>query len=97
MALLNSAPYRAGPRVRGYRRLEIAKMLETVIIEPATTDWVAPIVVGYKRNGSSCFRVDYRKLNVGTRRDFYLVARMGEFIDFLSDYTLLFIFDVNCV
>lgn len=41
-------------------------MLEMKVIEPAETEWDAPIVLAAKKDGSLRFCAYYRKLNAGT-------------------------------
>lgn len=42
-------------------------MLEMNEIEPAETEWNAPIVIELKKNGLLAFGVYYRKLNAVTK------------------------------
>lgn len=51
----HSAPYRAGPAARKFAREEIGRMITKKVIEQATTEHVATIVVLTEKNGSSRF------------------------------------------
>lgn len=53
-------------------------MLEADVIEPAISEWVAPIMFALKKDGSLQFCIDYRKLNAATIRDSYPIPRMDE-------------------
>lgn len=48
------------------------------VIEPAQTEWAAPIVFDLKRDGVLRLCVDYRKLSAGTAKDSYTLSRMDE-------------------
>lgn len=60
---MHSASYPAGPKTRGFEKVEIEKMLSQNIIQAAQTGWVAPILFAPKKDRILHFCVDYRKLN----------------------------------
>ena len=66
-----SAPYRAGPKARELEEAEIKKQLEAKVIEPAQSEWGAPVLFVPKKCGKLRFCVDYRKLNSMTIKDAY--------------------------
>ena len=57
------------------KRQEINQLLETMlkkdVIQPSSSPWASPIVLVQKKDGSTRFCVDYRKLNSITRKDAY--------------------------
>ena len=50
---------------------EVQKMLGRGVIEPCQSSWASPVVLVTKKDGTTCFCVDYRKLNDITRKDAY--------------------------
>ena len=80
-----AAPYRAGPKTRQLEEFEVKKQLEADVIEPAQSEWAAPVLFAPKKDGKLRFCIDYRKLNGMTVRDSYPLPRMDECIDSLGD------------
>ncbi|KFM56688.1 Retrovirus-related Pol polyprotein from transposon 412, partial [Stegodyphus mimosarum] len=76
------------------RRLPIAKqeevrallkdMQESNVIEPSASPWASPIVLVRKKDGSTRFCVDYRRLNEVTKKDSYPLPRIDDILDTLS-------------
>jgi hypothetical protein len=70
-------------------------MLAEKVIEPATCEWVSPILLVSRPDGSLCFCVDYRSLNAITVPDTYPLPRMDECIDSLGDAVVFTTLDFN--
>ena len=51
--------------------------------EPSTSPWASPIVLVRKKDGSTRFCIDYRKLNDVTRKDAYPLRRIDATLDTL--------------
>ncbi|GBM96236.1 Retrovirus-related Pol polyprotein from transposon 297 [Araneus ventricosus] len=83
------------PPIKQYpRRLPLARkeeaerlvneMVENGIIEESSGPWASPIVLVKKKDGSTRFCVDYRKLNEITKKDSYLLPRIDDTLDSLN-------------
>lgn len=84
-----ATPVRQPPRRLPFHRREevkqlLDKMLKQGIIEPAQRPWSSPIVLVPKKDGSTRFCVDFRKVNSLTRRDAHPLPRIDETLDALS-------------
>ena len=92
---IRSMPYRQGPAIREIVKVEITKMLDAGVIEPATSEWASPVVLVPKKDGSLRFCVDYRRLNTKTLADAYPLPRMDDCIDSLGDAHVFSTLDCN--
>ena len=59
-------------------------MLEQGVVEPSDSPWAAPIVLVRKKDGTTRFCVDYRKLNNVTRKDAFPIPHIGDTLDTLG-------------
>ncbi len=71
----NQRPVRLPPRrlpitKQEIEKEEVQKMLDRGVIEPYQSSWASPAVLVTKKDGTTHFCVDYRKLNV-KRKDAY--------------------------
>ncbi|MBJ5594241.1 RNA-directed DNA polymerase, partial [Salmonella enterica subsp. enterica serovar Typhimurium] len=76
------------------RRLPLAKreevdslideMKRQDVIEPSSNPWASPVVLVRKKDGSTRFWVDYRRLNDITKKDSYPLPRIDDTLDRLS-------------
>ncbi len=59
------------------------KMLDHGVTEPCQSRWASPVVLVTKKDGTTRFCVDYRKLNDVTRKDAYPLLRIDDALDAL--------------
>ncbi|GBN48060.1 Transposon Ty3-G Gag-Pol polyprotein, partial [Araneus ventricosus] len=62
----------------------VQEMVDNGIIEESSGPWASPIVLVKKKDGSTRFCVDYRKLNEITKKDSYPLPRIGDTLDALN-------------
>ena len=62
----------------------VQDMLEQGVIQHSQSPWSSPIVLVAKRDGTTRFCVDYRKLNSVTKMDVFPLPRIDDSIDILS-------------
>ena len=70
-----------------HRRDEVRKILDEMlekVVEPSKSPWASPIVLVQKKDGTTRFCVDYRKLNNVTRKDAYPLRRIDTTLDTLA-------------
>ena len=82
-------PIKQAPRRLPFNRHQevremVDKMLQQQIIEPAHGPWSSPIVLVKKKDGSTRFCVDFRRLNSITRKDAHPLPRIDDTLDALS-------------
>ena len=54
------------------------------VIRPSKSPWSSPVVLVGKKDGSTRFCVDFRKVNAVTRKDVYPLPRIDETLDTLG-------------
>ena len=86
----DARPVRCGPRrlaPAGLRREQdcVREMLSGGQIEPSDSPWASPVVLVTKKDGSTRFCVDYRRLNSLTVKDAYLLPRIDDSLRLLGN------------
>ena len=85
----STRPIRCNPRKLSPKKIKIKqelvdKMLEEGQIEHSVSAWSAPTVLLTKKDGSTRFCVDYRRLNARTKKDAFPLPRIDDSLNSLS-------------
>jgi hypothetical protein len=70
-------------------------MLHDNIIVPSKSPWASPVVLATKKDGTTRFCFDYRKLNEITVRDAYPLPRIDDTLDALQHAQFLSTLDLR--
>ena len=74
-------PYRVNPMKLEQMRKEVDYMLKNKIIEPSRSSWSSHCVLVPKSDGTLGFCTDFRKVNLLTKTDSFLLPRIEDCID----------------
>ena len=85
----STRPIRCNPRKLSPKKIKIQqelvdKMLEEGQIEHSVSTWSAPTVLVTKKDESTRFCVDYRRLNARTKKDAFPLPRIDDSLNSLS-------------
>ena len=81
---IRQRPRRLPVNQRPVAEQEVEKMLKQGVIEPSSSPWASPVVLVRKKDGSTRFCVDYRRLNDVTIKDSYPLPRIDDSLDALA-------------
>jgi hypothetical protein len=81
---INVPPYRTGPAQKQEIDKLVQDMLDNNVIRPSKSPYSSPVLLVKKSDGTYRFCVDYRKLNVITKRDVYPLPRIDDTLDMLG-------------
>ena len=85
---------RVCPQKRQEMKALLSEMLERDIIRSSSSPWASPVVLVKKKDGTSCFCVDYCKVNSVTRKDAYPLPRVDNLFDTLAGSRLFSTLDL---
>ena len=81
---IKQAPRRVPMHQQETVRQHVEEMLQHGVVRPSISPWAAPIVLVRKKDGTTRFCMDYRKLNDVTRKDAYPLPRIDDTLDALA-------------
>jgi hypothetical protein len=87
--------YRAPLSKRQIIEETIDEMLAQDIIEPSNSPWASPVTLVPKKDGSSRFCVDYRRLNVVTVKDKYPLPHIQDIFDTVGKGKVFSVLDLR--
>ena len=62
----------------------VHRLLDAEVIQPSSSAWASPIVLVRKKDGNVRMCVDFRKVNLAIKKDFYPLPRLDETLDALG-------------
>ena len=75
---------RSSPQQRAEVERQVHELLAKGLIEPSNSPWSSPVVLVSKKDGSKRLCLDYRKLNMLSRKDAYPLPRIDDSLDALG-------------
>ena len=81
---IHTTPYRRSPKDHQAIDEQTAALLRDGRVEPSTSPWSSPVVLVRKKDGTTRFCVDYRKLNEFTDKDSFPLPRIDDIFDQIS-------------
>ena len=90
---IHTPPYRKSNKDQEMLGVETQKLLTNDIIEHSTSPWSSPVVLVKKKDGTTRFCVDYRRLNQITIKDAFPLPRIDDIYDQLTKATHFSKFD----
>ena len=92
---VHQRPYRAPLTKRQEISKAIDGMLAEGIIRPSSSPWASPVTLVPKKDGSTRFCVDFRKLNLVTQHDRYPIPRIDSIVDQMQSSTVFTTLDLK--
>ena len=62
----------------------ISEMEKKSVVKPSSSPWASPVVLVPKKDGTTCFCVDFRCLNAITKKDVYPLPRIEDILDIIG-------------
>ena len=82
---IKQMPYRTPIIHRDKISQMVSEMEKQGVIRPSSSPWASPVVLVPKKDGSSRFCVDFRRLNSITQKDVYPLPRVDDILDTLGN------------
>ncbi|CAN2390102.1 K02A2.6-like [Pristimantis euphronides] len=92
---IRQSAYRVSLEVQADMKREIEEMLHLGVIQKSKSAWASPVVLVPKKDRTTRFCVDYRKLNAITVLDAYPMPRIDELLDRLASAQYITILDLS--
>lgn len=70
-------------------------MLRDGVVERSNSPWASPVILVSKKDGTTRFCVDYRKLNEVTIKDCYPIPRIDESLESIGKATIFSVMDMK--
>ena len=92
---IKQRPYRLPLTKRKIVEEQIKEMQDAGVIRPSSSPWASPVVLVPKKDGSTRFCIDYRKLNSISRSDAYSLPSIQEIFDSMHGTTIFSTMDLT--
>lgn len=92
---IHQRPYRTPLRKRKLIEEEIKCMLKDGIIRPSSSPWASPVTLVPKKDGTTRFCIDFRRLNAVTKKDKYPLPLIQDIFDQLSGASIFSTLDLK--
>ena len=73
----------------------VQKLLDADVIQPSTSEYSSPVVLVRKRNGSTCFCIDYRTINKVSRPTSYALPKITDAMNNLGEASIFSTLDMR--
>lgn len=86
--------YPVSPFKQKFLDEEVENMLKLGVIERSHSPWSSPVCLDRKEDGSFRFCIDFRRLNLVTKKDAYPIPYINSILDRLNDARFISSIDI---